>query len=583
MALDGAFLRHIKAELEEKLIGGRVDKIHQPNRDEIVIALRTREAMYRLLLSARANSARVGLIEANLENPKQPPMLCMLFRKKLSGARLIDIRQPELERVLHFDFEALNELGDKVILSINMEIMGKYSNIILSDEEGRVVDALKRVDADMSSMRLVQPGMTYKLPPPQDKLKLLEADQKLLMERIDGLSKNMELSKALLMVLQGISPIVGRELQQQVGRGAFVYIKEMGEEDRFRLGFFYQKLKEMVTETQGRPEMVIDKTGKPIDFSFMHIQQYGAAATTKNVDSFSELLDSFYREKDSIERMRVKSQDLLKLLSNLSERLSRKINTQQAELKACENRDQFRVYGDLLSANMHLIPKGASSIRLQNFYNENGEEVDIKLNPELGASKNAQRYYKEYRKAKTAEKKLTEQMAIARSELEYLDTVFESLAMARDEQDLAEIREELAQEGYVRIQRKKRDKNVKISAPLEYIVADSFKVLVGRNNRQNDQLSMRTARKQDMWFHTKNIPGSHTVLLTEGREPSMEALVEAAELAAAHSRSKNSSQVPVDYTEIRNVSKPQGAKPGFVNYVNYKTLYVTPREKESME
>ena len=581
MALDGAFLRHIKKELEEKLIGGRVDKIHQPNRDEMVIAIRTREGLNRMLCSARANSARVCLIGENLENPKQPPMLCMLFRKRLSGARLMEIKQPELERVLHFVFDAVNDLGDHVQLTVTVEIMGKYSNIILSDENNKVIDALKRVNAEMSSRRLVLPTMEYQLPPPQDKLNLLTADFAELQERLRGIPKNMELSKALLSVLQGVSPIVCREIQHRAGRGQELYLREMDEEQFFRLRYFYDKLREEVMEIKGVPTIVADLKGKPIDFSFLAIQQYGIGAVTRQQETFSGALETYYRERDSMERMRVREQDLLKLLSNFTDRLSRKINTQRAELEVCADRDRLRIAGDLISANLYQIEKGADSVKLLNFYEEEPKELEIKLNPALTASQNAQKYYKDYRRAKTAEEKLNEQIKLAQIELEYLDTVLESLAQAKDEKDLTEIRAELADEGYLKAHNRKKQKSERLNPPMEFQVADGFKVLVGRNNRQNDMLTMKQARKQDIWFHAKDMPGSHAVLITAGRTPTEAAMEQAASLAAGHSRGKSSSRLQVDYTEIRNVSKPQGAKPGFVNFVNYKTMYVEPELGES--
>lgn len=581
MALDGALLRHIKNELEPLVLGGRVDKIHQPNRDELVVAIRTRSGLFRLLLSARANSARVGIITETLENPKQPPMLCMLFRKRLSGARLVEIRQPQLERALHFDFDAVNELGDHVLLTLTIEIMGKYSNIILSDQAGKVVDALKRVDAEMSSQRLVLPGVTYQLPPPQEKLYLPDTDFQTVWQKIQALPKAMELSKALLSVLQGLSPVVCRELAHQTGRGADLITREMDEEEIFRLGYFYRQLQETVAGASGKPVMVLDRQKKPLDFSFLEVQQYGTSAVTRSAESFSQLLDDFYRERDSQERMRVKSQDLLRLLSNHAERLSRKINHQQAELSASTDREKLRVAGDILSANLYSIPRGVDCVTLQNFYDETGGDIAIVLDPAKNPSQNAQKYYKDYRKAKTAEEKLRQQIILAEEELKYIDTVFEALAMARTEQDLAEIRAELAAEGYVRVLRSKKEKIPAISPPLSFQVDGDFTVLVGRNNRQNDKLTLKTANNNDIWFHTKNIPGSHTVLQTQGRQPGEKAMRQAAQLAAKHSRAKNAGAVvAVDYTQIRNVSKPQGAKPGAVIYVNFKTLFVNPDQEE---
>ena len=580
MALDGGFLRHLKQELEGKLLGARVDKIHQPNREELVVAFRTRESAYKVLFSARANSARVHFTAIPLENPKQPPMLCMLLRKKLQGAKLVAIRQPELERLLHFDFDAINELGDHVTLTLTMEIMGRYSNIILSDENGKIVDALKRVDAEMSSQRLVLPGLTYHLPPPQNKLCPLTSTQQQVVEALRSLPRDMELSKGLLAVLQGVSPIVCREIQHRVGRGRELTVKTMDEEQWFRTGFFFQQLKETLTEVSGSPYMAVNLQKKPMDFSFLEIRQYGTSAIVKQGESFSALLDEFYRERDQQERMRVREQDLLRLLSTHSERLSRKINAQRGELEQCAERDTLRIAGDLISANMYAIAKGAVSVDLPNFYEETQPLVHIKLDPALTPSQNAQKYYKEYRKAKTAEEKLTEQIDLAGKELEYLESVLDALARAETERDLSEIRGELMEQGYLRVPRSKREKLASVSAPMRFTTSDGFTVLVGRNNRQNDRLTLKTANNNDIWFHTKNIPGSHTVLVTEGKEPTETAMVEAAQLAAPHSRAKDSAQVPVDYTQIRYVSKPQGAKPGMVIYVNYKTIYVTPGREE---
>lgn len=577
MALDGAFLRHIKCELEQKLIGARVDKIHQPNREEIVVAFRGYDSACKVLFSARANSARVHFTAIPLENPKQPPMLCMLLRKKLQGAKLTAIRQPELERLLHFDFDSIGELGDHVTLTLTMEIMGRYSNIILTGPDGKIIDALKRVDAEMSSQRLVLPGLTYHLPPPQDKLCMLAAGPQDLQNALRALPRDMELSKALLAVLQGVSPVVCREIAHRVGRGRELTALTLDEEQSFRLGFFYQKVRETVVATAGRPHMAINMQKKPMDFSFMDIQQYGTSAVVKEGEGFSQLLDDFYRERDQLERMRVREQDLLRLLSNHAERLSRKINAQRAELDQCAQRDSLRVAGDLLSANLYNIEKGAAAVDLPNFYEEGQPAVHIKLDPALTPNQNAQKYYKEYRKAKTAEEKLTEQIDIAGRELEYLDSVLDALARAETERDLVEIRTELKEQGYIRMSRGRKEKPAAVSAPLSFTTADGFTVLVGRNNRQNDRLTMKLANNNDIWFHTKNIPGSHTVLVTDGREPTAAAMEEAAKLAARHSKAKDSAQVPVDYTQVRHVSKPQGARPGMVVYVNYKTIFVDPQ------
>lgn len=574
MALDGAFLRHIKKEIESALTGTKVDKIYQPNHDELFLFMRSKEGTHKLLLSARANSARVHLVDTTPENPKYPPMLCMLLRKRLAGARLVQIRQPGLERVLLLDFDGTNELGDTVRLTLAMEIMGRYSNVIFIDSNGKIIDALKRVDAEMSSERLVLPGLAYQLPPPQNKLCLLDAEPEQIFERIQSLPADMELQKALLRTLQGVSPVVCREIQFQVGRGQDITIHSMTAEQKMDFIAALKKLQKSILDISGQPIMAVGPV-KPLDFSFLPIRQYGSAVKEVTKPTFSELLNAFYGDRDRTERMRVKSQDLLRILTTASDRLSRKINNQHAELQHCAKRDEMRICGDLLNANLYRVSKGSSSIQLENFYEPDLPLLTIKLDPALSPSRNAQKYYKAYRKARTAQEVLTIQIAHAEDELSYLDSVFEELSRAEMERDLNEIRSELVEQGYIRRQKGKRQKE-QLTQPLHFQTSDGFQVQVGRNNRQNDHLTLKQAHKNDVWFHTQKIPGSHVILVTDGREPTETALAEAAGLAAFHSRGKDSAQVPVDYTLVRHVNKPQGAKPGMVIYVNQKTLYVTP-------
>ena len=580
MALDGAFLHHLRKELADAALKARVEKIYQPNKEEIVLLLRTYTSHLKLLLSARANSARAHLTQYVPENPKQPPMLCMLLRKRLAGARLAEVEQPGLERVLRLGFDAVNELGDPVRLSLMVEVMGRYSNIIFVDENGKIIDALKRVDAEMSSERLVLPGLAYRLPPPQKKLCLLETDPEKVLAALDALPRDGELSKQLLSVLQGVSPVVCRELQHLTGHGRDLAAKALGEEERGRLLFFLRRLKTAVEETSGAPYLVSSLEGKPMDVTFLPVEQYGLAAVVKPFPTFSALLDEFYEERDRRERMRAKEQDLLRLLTTASERLSRKINIQRAELEQCAGRDALRVAGDLLNANLYQVPKGAREVELCNFYEETQPVVKIRLDPALTAAQNAQKYYKEYRKARTAEEKLTEQIAQAVQELQYLETVLDELSRAETEKELGEIRQELREQGYLKAVRGKQ-RPEKPSAPLEFASSDGFRILVGRNNRQNDRLTLKEANNYDIWLHTKNIPGSHTIIVSGGKPVSDTAVLEAARIAAWHSKARDSSQVPVDYTQVRHVSKPQGAKPGMVIYVQYHTVYVTPALPQS--
>ncbi|MDD6174972.1 MAG: NFACT RNA binding domain-containing protein [Firmicutes bacterium] len=576
MAFDGAFLSQIKKEIEQQALGAKVDKVHQPSREEIVLVLRGKGTGGKLMLSARANSPRIHFTAVLPENPPAPPMFCMLLRKRLTSGKLTAIRQPGLERVLLLDFACINELGEAVTNTLAIEIMGRYSNIILIDEQGTIVDALRRVNAEMTSERLVLPGMAYQLPPAQNKKNILETSPQEILSGLDSM-KNMPLAKGLLAVLQGLSPIVCREIAQQACRGQDVMTQELSPEQRERLVFFLRRAAGMI-EDGGQPVMVSDLNGRPFDFSFLPISQYGTGAVTSVFPSFSELLDAFYARRDQLERMRTKSHDLLQLLANTTDKLSRKVNAQREELARCAKREELRVCADLLNANLYRLEKGMPFADLEDFYQEGSPLRRIRLDPALSPSQNAQKYYKDYRRAQTAERMLTQQIEQAGAELAYLDTVFDALSRAESERELGEIRQELAEQGYLRRSGDKRRLPAALG-PLQFTTTDGFTVLVGRNNRQNDQLTLRTAGNNDIWFHTKNIPGSHTILLMQNRQPTDTALHEAAMLAAFHSKAADSAQVPVDWTQVRYVHKPQGAKPGMVIYDHYQTIYVTPDEE----
>ena len=575
MALDGVFLRHIKKELEENLLNSKVDKIYQPSKDEIILSMRSREGVKKLLISARANSPRINITSFSPENPKVPPMLCMLLRKRLSGARLRAIRQPELERLLLLDFEGTNELGDTVMMSLAVEIMGQYSNIIFIDGDGIIIDAVKRVDISMSSQRLVLPNMKYEFPPKQSKLCMLEYGADDIIDSVKGISKNMPLSKALLATVQGISPIICREWEHLSGHGRDLYISELDEESISRLRFFLKRTVNNVRECTGEPYIIIDDNKKPIDFTFEYIQQYGTGRAFRE-NTFCELLDRYYAKRDMIETVRQKSDDLNRLLSNTASRLIKKIYVQNEELSACADREYFRICGDLIQANLYRLEKGLDECEVENYYDENMSKIKIPLDRALSPSANSQRYYKKYQKAKTAEKVLKIQIEKAETELDYISSVLDSLSRAESVRELDEIRQELAEQGYLKSKGKKQ-KPENALPPLEFTSKTGFKILIGRNNRQNDKLTLKYANKNDIWLHAKDIPGSHTVIITDGREVDDDTLLYAAELSAAHCKAKNSNKVPVDYTKIRYVSKPQGAKPGMVIYVNQKTLYVTPK------
>lgn len=580
MANDGMMIHHIVNELKVQALGSRVSQIYQPNRDEILINLRSMNGNKKLLLSTRANSPRVHFTEYSVENPAKPPMLCMLLRKRLGGGKLIDIVQSGLDRVVTFKFECVNELGDKVIINVIAEIMGKYSNVIITDEEGIIIDALKRVDMTMSSQRLVLPNIKYEKPSAYDKLNILLTDACDVVDKIVNLPAEKTLNKAILQAVEGISPIICREIEYKVAGDRTLSNKTLTDDDKSRLETEIKNLADIVLTCSGEAFMLYHKGDKkPFETSFIGINQYGALCESKRAESFCELLDKFYIKRDSVDRMRVKSADLSKILQNLIHRISNKINIQKQELENCADREELRVKGDLLQANLYRIERGQESVIVENFY-ENNEPVEIMLNPALSPSKNAQKYYKDYNKAKTAEQMLTRQIKKGEDELLYLESLKDVLSRASSEKELSQIRLEFMEQGYIKRNKNARKKPAAL-APLEYVTSDGFKVLVGRNNKQNDTLTMKTARKRDYWFHTKDIPGSHTIVVTDGRKISETAVLEAARIAAYHSKAKESSNVPVDYTLVKNVSKPNGAKPGMVIFVDNRTVYVDPRLPEN--
>lgn len=437
----------------------------------------------------------------------------------------------------------------------------------------------------MSSERLVLPGLQYRSPPPQNKLSLLTEMPEQIIQILKESPRQRELSNMLLDTLQGVSPIVVREIESRVCGAERMPAQKLTAAQEAALFTELETMQQVAQDITGKPHMAINAaTKKPMDFSFFSITQYGQLAYYTEPETFSALLDAFYHERDRMERMKVKSQGLTKILNNASERLSRKINLQRGELQQCTEREYLKICGDLISANMYQIQKGDTAAALCNFYEEEQPMIRVKLDPLLTPSQNAQKYYKDYRKAKTAEEKLQEQIAMAEAELQYVDTVLDALSRAMTEQDLGEIRQELTEQGYVRDVKKKNPKSKEPSAlpPMEFYSSDGFKILVGRNNRQNDKLTLKQANNNDMWLHVKDHPGSHTVIVSDRKEITDTAILEAAEIAAYFSRCRDSAQVPIDYTQIRHVHKPNGAKPGMVIYVNNKTVYVTPKKPDAL-
>lgn len=580
MALDGIFLNRIKKELDV-LIGGRIDKIAQPSREEIIISFRTHGGNVKLMLSASASSARVHITKESVENPKTPPMFCMLLRKHFGNGKLLRIRQDGLERILYFDFEAMNELGDMVTVTLAAEIMGRCSNIVVINSEGRIIDSIKRVDEEMSRERMVLPGMTYTLPPRTSRLDFRTAAKE---DIISALAKlpDSDAAKALVKIFEGLSPVIAREWIFYAAKGQSLLKSELTQDMTDRLFFIIKKTADDLENGSNVYTVIKDKDGLLKDFAFTQISQYGALMVTKQLDSACEVLDYFYAERDRVSRMKQRSQDLYKLLLNTTDRIARRLDAQRQELKLSENRDEFKLKGDLISANMYRIEKGMNSVTVENFYDPECKDITIALDVRLTPAQNMQKYYAEYRKADTAEKILTAQIKQGEEELVYIDSVFDALTRTNSEDEVNELRMELSEQGYLKSVRLK-GKPPKSRPPLEFTSPDGYTVLIGRNNVQNDKLTTKLADKTDIWLHTKNITGSHVIIRTNGTVPPDETILYAARLAAFHSKAKNSSQVPVDYVNIKFVKKPAGSKPGMVIFTNNRTVYVTPLDPNSEE
>ncbi len=573
MPLDGITINLLKQELSQYIVGSRIEKIHQPSKDELVFHLRSRAGAYRLLVSASANSPRLHLTANAPENPATPPMLCMLFRKHLSGATITDIRQEGLDRIVFVDLSGTNEIGDSVKFTLCVEIMAKHSNIILVNSDGIIVDAVKRVDFTQSTVRQILPTFKYELPPRQNKLNLTEIEPSDAVKEIKKCT-GKRLSGAILETIEGVSPLISREIAA-FACGNDIAISEMNEINEQRLENKLSEIKNTLLSGNAKPTMLMRDGVKPYDFTFLDITQYGFAVTSREFDSFSHLLDDFYYEKDRFERTKQRSQSLLKLLNNAASRAARKLQSRQAELEACADRDTLRINAELILANQYRLEKGSFFYDLENFY-DNNNIVRISADPALSPSANAQKYFKEYRKAKTAESMLGELIGQSEQELAYLETVIDAVNRADGYTELAEIRNELYEQGYLKRAKNDKSKKAKPMPPLEYVSDDGYTILVGRNNVQNDLLTFKTAAKDDSWFHTQKVPGSHVVVIGNGDIIPELTCRQAAILAAYHSGARESSQVAVDYTEVRSLKKPVGAKPGKVIYHTYNTMWVTP-------
>lgn len=577
MALDALAIKALVAELSEKLVGGRVDKVHQPERDEIMMHVRTIGAAYKVVMSASAAHPRVHFTNDSKKNPLTPPMFCMLMRKHIGSGKIVAVSQVGFERIIQFDIESYDELGDLSVKHIIVEIMGRHSNIILTTQDMRIIDSLKHIDFTVSTVRQVLPGMEYISPPSQDK-KPLTCEEEI---KIDFSMGGQRVDKAILDAVSGISPLTAREIvYNALGTTSFV-CGELSPTQKESINESVKTFAENAKENVFRPCIITDiGSGKVLDFSSIDVGQYGSSARVDYYESINEVLDTFYSVRDSAERMKQKSADLVKLLNNNIERCAKKLALQEKTLKDAENKEQFKIYGDLLMANLYRLEQGAEKAEVENYYEEDCPVVEIALSPMLSPSQNAQNYYKKYNKAKTAETEMKVQIKNTLADMEYLESTLVAVQTAQDETDINAIRTELANEGYLnRRTQNKKAKSQENSKPMHFISSDGFDIYVGKNNTQNDYLTLKFANSQDLWFHTKNIHGSHAIIkLGTDKDVPKNTILEAAVLAAYYSKARESSQVPVDYTTVKNVKKPNGAKPGMVIYDFYNTVYVTPKE-----
>ena len=576
MPFDGIVAKSITEELNDTLLGGRVEKIFQPEADEIILNIRSKGQNRKLILSASPNYPRIHITEGSKENPSAPPVFCMLLRKHLSGGKITGIDFFDFERIISIHVESLNELGDLTEKKLIIEIMGRHSNIILINEQDKILDSIKHVDNEVSSVREVMPARPYVLPPAQDKISPLTLDIDKMLE--NGRGEAVPVEKFFLNKIKGFSPLLCREICSRADIEGKTPVSGLTAEMLYRIKVEITKLIESIAGSDFKPCVVFEdnKMESPLDFHCVEITQY---SNVRYLTSISEVLDTFYARKDKAERLKQKKSGILKVLNNSVERCNKKIALHQDKLRDVSDRENLKLYGELITANIYCIPKGSKKISLMNYYSENEEFVEISLDENLTPQENAQRLYKQYAKAKTAFSYTSEQMSETLKELNYLESVLHLLDNCVTLQEIDEIRQELIEQGYMTDRKRSHGrKQDKASAPLHYKSSDGFDIFVGKNNKQNDLLTMKLSSSNDTWLHTKDIPGSHVLIRKQQNSIPDSTLLEAAMLAAYHSKARMSSGVAVDYTTVKNVRKSPGAKPGMVIYENYKTIIVTPDE-----
>lgn len=578
MSYDGIVTRAIVNELREKLLGGRVDKIYQHEKDELTITIYSKGINQKLLVSASSSTPRLYLTRLAFKNPDTPPMFCMLLRKYLIGGHVLDIRQEGLDRVVAITISGTDELGHQLNRELVVEIMGKHSNIILIEESSkRIIDSIKRVPIDVSRVRQILPGLYYHPIQNQDKLDPLNVSNKEFIDLIVKSSGNTQIYKFLYQSFTGLSPLIARAICQRSGLEPERTIASLQEQALLSLFEEFENTIGRVREGSFRPMIARNEDTGAIDgFHSLPLDYFGSKGI-KFYDSVSDMLDSVYSSKDIYDRVSQKSSSLRKIVQTRLEKAQHKLSKLREEFLESSEREKYKIYADLIQSNLYRIQKGTRVAQLQNFYDPEMGELSVPLDEKLGAVENAQRYYKKYSKLKTASLLLETQINETEEEISYLEHVIVSLDNSTEVYELEEIRNELANEGYISIIAKpgKKHKDI-VSKPLHFVSSDGFSILVGRNNRQNEILTMKTSKKEDFWLHVKGLPGSHVIIRTEGRPVTENTLEEAATIAAWYSKGRSGSNIEVDYTLRKNVWKPKNSKPGFVHYDNQSTVVVTP-------
>ena len=580
MALDGLVIHCIVNELNKKLLGGKIDKVYQPENDEVVLHIRNNKENFKLVLSCSASNPRVYLANNyKKENPINAPMFCMLFRKYIQGGNIVNISQIGFERIIKISVESFDELKEKTTKNIIIEIMGRHSNIILTHSlDNKIIDSAKRIPPSVSRVRQILPGQTYVLPPKQDKLNPI--DEVSLNLFVDTLTSfNGPIFKAIYSKFLGVSPVIAKEICFRANIDENTLIDEISSNDISKVYKEFHNLFKFINDNIYNPSMIIDESiDKVLDFSCINLSQFSNLSII-NDDSISKILENYYATKDIKDRIHQRSSDLRKSISIKLDRLYNKLNKQEKELIESENAEIYKIKGELITSYIYMIEKGMESVEVANFYDPEYKNITISLNPNFTPSENAQKYFKKYNKMKTAKKEITSQIEITKEEINYLENIILSIENCENLAELMDIREELSKVGYLRAKNNIKKETKLTTKPHEFISSNGFKILVGKNNKQNDNLTLKIASNEDIWMHTKNIPGSHVIIKTEGKEVPDETIFEGAMLAAFFSKSKMSSQVPVDYTKKKNVKKPNGSKPGMVIYETNSTIYVTPTEE----